>query len=295
MYNKRNPLIEALGYGPEDRLVIFHADDVGMCRGSNQAYLDLHKAGIVKTGSVMVPCPWAEEILTIARDTPELDLGVHLTLTCENDHYRWGPLSATGDNSSLVDADGRFWRNLGDLEEHVNADAADREVRAQIDRAAAAGVDFTHIDTHMGASLIPQLSASYVTLGIENKLPLLITRQHLLNDNRVEDLERLESMGLPLVDGFRITPVYSENPPSEPSADVYEAVIGDLPPGVIYFSLHPNAPGEIEHISPRSAAWRIFEHEYFQSQRLRDFLETNHIHSIGYREIRAAMRSKLIP
>ena len=55
-----NPLITKLGYGPEDRLVIFHADDLGMSHGSNQAFLALHEAGIVKTGSIMVPCPLGE-------------------------------------------------------------------------------------------------------------------------------------------------------------------------------------------------------------------------------------------
>ena len=64
-----NPLVSKLGYSPTDRLVIFHADDVGMCHGSNQALLDLNPGGIVKTGSIMTPCAWAPEILQRCRGT----------------------------------------------------------------------------------------------------------------------------------------------------------------------------------------------------------------------------------
>ncbi len=285
--------VESMGYGPEDRLVIFHADDIGMCRGSNSAYLELHQAGIVKTGSVMVPCPWAGEILDIARMQPELDLGVHLTLTCEYDKYRWGPMTSSGTSSGMVETDGRFWKSVEGLAQNVDVDAADAEVRAQVKYMKDCGIDFTHIDTHMGASLIPQLSASYVTLGIENQVPLLISRQHLLGEGRADDIAQLEAVGIPLVDDFRITPVYASEPPAKPSAEVYENVLSNLSPGITYFSLHPNAPGEIEHISPQSAAWRIFEYEYFQSQQLRKFLEANQIIPIGYREIRAQMRNNL--
>lgn len=295
MQRSKNPLVEELGYGPEDRLVIFHADDVGMSHGSNQAYLALMEAGIVKTGSVMVPCPWAGEILKIAQEKPELELGVHLTLTCEYDHYRWGPVSTAGQRSGLVDSDGRFWRDVQTLGQHADVDAADAEVRAQVDYVKNCGINFTHIDTHMGASLIPQLSASYVTLGMENQVPLLISRQHLINEGRTDDLAQFDAIGMPLVDDFRITPIYTSDPPAEPSATVYERVLSDLPPGrIVYFSLHPNAPGDIEQISPRSAAWRIFEYEYFQSNQLRDFLEAHQIISIGYREICAKMRENLV-
>ena len=237
MYSKANPLLEALGYDSSARLVIFHADDIGMSRGSNQAYLALHEAGMVKTGSVMVPCPWANEILTLAQAKPELDLGVHLTLTCEYEHYRWGPISQPtstneAEKSGLVASDGRFWTSNEALGHNVHVDAADREVRSQVAYMHSLGIPFTHIDTHMGASLIPRLSASYVTLGFEYRVPLLITRKHLLDNNRVDDLVRFETMGMALVDEFRITPVYTENPPSEPSAHIYEAVLEALSPGI---------------------------------------------------------------
>ena len=286
-----NPLIPKLGYGPKDRLVIFHADDLGMSHGSNQAFLALHEAGIVKTGSIMVPCPWASEMLSLAVKHPELDVGIHLTLTCEYDAYRWGPLRGAGREDGLTSEDGRFWTSVQALSENVNPTAANIEMVAQIDYTRSRGVDFTHIDTHMAASLIPQLVEQYVTLGAHYRTPILITRQRLLELGLQERIVELESNGMPLIDDFRITPVYMPDAPPKPSADIYETILRALPPGIFYFSLHPNAPGDIEHINPSSAAWRIFEYEYFQSQRLRDFLKSEGIVSVGYREIRATMRA----
>ena len=83
-------LADALGV---ERAAIFHVDDIGMCHGSNQGFLTLAGQGHVTCGSVMVPCPWFREIAEAAVADPSLDLGVHLTLTSEWQHYRWRPIS----------------------------------------------------------------------------------------------------------------------------------------------------------------------------------------------------------
>ena len=41
----------------DTRTVMVHIDDVGMCHGATQAYLELSASGFATTGSVMVPCP----------------------------------------------------------------------------------------------------------------------------------------------------------------------------------------------------------------------------------------------
>src|SRR6185295_8360623 len=103
-------LAEALtgdaGVANEARVMAIHVDDVGMCHGANQAFIELSRSGGVTCGSVMVPCPWFREIADAARDDPSLDLGVHLTLTSEWQHYRWGPISTVDAASGLVDAQG---------------------------------------------------------------------------------------------------------------------------------------------------------------------------------------------
>jgi len=299
-----NPLVQALGYGPDARLVIFHADDVGMCHGSNQAFVELSAAGIVQTGSVMAPCPWAPELLQWCQREPALDMGVHLTLTSEWSGYRWGPLSTRAAASGLLDSEGYFPQRVAGLQAQLNIAAAVAEMQTQIERVHQAGVDFTHIDTHMGAAIIPALLDQYVAFGFTYGVPVLLPRQI---DDYVRTLgltgpdegawlayaAAVEARGMPLVDWFRITPGYHLTDQAADRATLYEDLLAHLPPGVTYFSLHPNMPGDIETIVPERAYWRTFEADYFRSHRLRTFLAEQRITPIGYRAIRDAMRRGL--
>ncbi len=295
-----NPLLEKLGYSPEDRLVILHADDVGMCHGSNLAYQELLPIGNIRTGSVMVPCPWAPEILQIAAAQSDLDLGVHLTLTCEWTNYRWGPISTREAATGLLDEEGCFFTSVEGFCEGLDAEAAKAEMRAQIERVKAAGVGFTHLDGHMGAPMVPELREYYVQLGFEYQVPVLLFRgidEHMrrmgydraTQDELTRAIAPLEAKGMLFPDWFRITPIYG-GATGEPSAQLYEDLLHNLSPGVTYFSLHPNTPGDIEMISPDIASWRTFEYDYFRSERATEFLAMEQITTIGYREIREAMR-----
>ena len=295
-----NPLLSALGYDASTRRVIFHADDVGMCHGSNRAFLECQAAGMLKTGSVMVPCPWATEILHRAATDRSIDLGVHLTLTSEWEYYRWGPISTRQANSGMVDRTGNFWQSVPQVAEHLNPTAALMEMETQIGQALAAGVDITHLDTHMGTATLPALVDAYVELGFEYRVPVLYFRQaddlmrRMFNADQADaHLRRaavIEERGMPLVDWFRITPGYDGGSGAGDRADLYEAILRDLQPGVTYFSLHPNAPGDIETLDPANHHWRTGEYDYFRSDRARAFLEREGIVPIGFREIRDVMR-----
>src|SRR5688572_4222689 len=74
-------LAERLGFSKDDRLLLLHADDVGMCQSVNDATTRALKEGVVTCGSVMVPCPWFPHIAAWSKANPEADLGLHLTLT----------------------------------------------------------------------------------------------------------------------------------------------------------------------------------------------------------------------
>lgn len=296
-----NPLIARLGYAPDARLVIFHADDVGMCHGSNQAFLDLLDAGIVKCGSIMAPCPWAPEILDYCAANPQVDVGVHLTLNSEWSAYRWGPVGTRHATTGLVDPRGYFWQSPAQTQAALDPAAAVAEFRAQIELVRTWGVDFTHIDTHMGAALHPALFPAYIELGFDYGVPVLTLRQlsatvRGMGFSEANDAEwavfvaGLEARGMALVDHFGITPGYGVDQSEGGRADLYETMLRSLSPGITYISLHPNAPGDIEAISPDRAHWRTFEAEYFRSARLREFLAQEAIIPIGYREIRNAMR-----
>ena len=148
------PTVDA-GDRTTTRLVI-HADDVGMNHGANRAFVELSRFGTVTAGSVMAPCPWFSEIAEAAAADDRLDCGVHLTLNSEMTHYRWGPVTRAGAASGLLDGDGYLWPDVAAVRRHAHPEAVEAEWRAQIDRAQAAGIDITHLDTHMGSALAPE-------------------------------------------------------------------------------------------------------------------------------------------
>ena len=147
-----------------------------MCHGGNQAFLELAARGAVSCGSMMVPCPWFREIAEAAAADPALDLGVHLTLTSEWLHYRWRPLSTTSRASGLIDEEGYFWRDVASLRAHLVPEAAEAELRAQIERAIAAGLRPTHIDAHMAAAMLPELIDLHVRLAFDYGLVPVLPR-----------------------------------------------------------------------------------------------------------------------
>lgn len=292
--------LRLLGLDGVSRAVILHVDDVGMCHGANTAYIELYRAGLVTTGSVMVPCPWFPEIAGAAHADRSLDLGVHLTLTSEWDHYRWRAISTATPASGLVDDDGYLPKNCLRLRARLVPEAAEIEMRAQIDRALAAGIDATHLDTHMGAALVPELLPIYLKLGRDYRLPVLLPRDlssytDVLKMGAIDPapyanaVRAMTTGGLPVVDQFRMTP----GVPGSHTEASYRALLTDAPEGLTFFSLHCNVPGDIETIVPPRAHWRTDEYLLLASGQPKSWLAAAGISAIGYRCIRDAHRAQL--
>lgn len=168
---------ERLGYGPQDRVLMVHADDLGMSHTVNAASMEALKQGLVTSASVMVPCPWFLEIANFAKAHPEFDMGLHLTLTSEWRKYRWGPVASRDKVPGLIDPEGYLWRDVRSVAQHATAAEVEIELRAQIDKALATGWKPTHLDTHMG-TLYARVDywEVYAKLGREYKLPVMLMR-----------------------------------------------------------------------------------------------------------------------
>jgi hypothetical protein len=278
-------------------VVILHADDVGMAHGANRAFLELARAGRIDCGSAMVPCPWFPEIARAAVAEPRLDLGVHLTLTSEWIGYRWGPVAVRSRSSGLLDADGYFHRDCLALRALVDPRAAEEEMQAQIEQALATGMDVTHLDTHMGAALVPELLPATLRLARHYDLPLLLPRDlssylGVLRMGEVdpgpyaEAVAELDAAGLPVIERFAMTP----GVPSEQAEAAYAALVTPAAPGLTYVALHPHGAEDIADIQrdhPRAKPhWRTDELRLFGNGHCDAAIAAAGVHRLGMRTLR---------
>ncbi|MFE0757316.1 ChbG/HpnK family deacetylase, partial [Inquilinus sp. NPDC058860] len=248
---------------------------------------------ICTTGSVMVPCPWFPEMAAIARHRPDFDLGVHLTLTSEMPGYRWRPLTGVSANG-LTDPDGFFWPDAHSAR-RARPEAVELEMRAQIDAALAAGIDVTHLDSHMGTVMMPEFLAIYLRLGEEYRLPILMPRNiveiapqgaHGAAAQYDQAIERTVARGNPDFIQFCQTPWGN-------AGDVeaaYSALFAACGPGLSWIALHFTSPGDIEFIST-DAAIRIAEYDLFKSGRGKALMDAAGLELVGMRGFRDRLRA----
>ncbi len=167
-------LAERLGYEADAKLLIVHADDIGLARSVNIATVQAFESGGITSGSLMVPCPWFPDFAAYYREHQPLDVGIHTTLAAEWDYYKWGGVSPAGEIPSLLDDNGYFYSPVEEVGLHADPAEVEKEIRAQIERALALGIRPTHLDTHMGSVMAkPELLQIYLKLGMEYGVPVL--------------------------------------------------------------------------------------------------------------------------
>lgn len=296
-----NPILRTLGFSPTDRVIILHADDIGSSQSANAAYAELLDAGIISSAATMVPCPWFPAVAAFCRQhsaEPRLDMGVHLTLNSEWDAYRWGPISTRDRASGLLDGEGYFHRREPAVQAQADLDAVELELRAQIDRALAAGIDVTHLDTHMLTLFHPRLLPIYLRLSQETGLPAFLLRpetaafrqrSHRLDqiDLLIQQARAAEAAGLPLCDHLVVMPLDQH----ESRLAVAQELLASAPPGLTCFLCHPaiDSP-ELRAFAPDWRA-RVADYQLFTSEAWRAALAASGAQVIGWRAIREALRN----
>ncbi|MEZ5393047.1 MAG: ChbG/HpnK family deacetylase [Bryobacterales bacterium] len=168
--------------------LIVRGDDFGYTHASNEALEPAFERGVMTSASMLVPGPWFAETARIVKQHPKWSVGVHLTITSEWNTLRWPPVAAKADVPSLVAPDGFLWgfgygppkpanwpADGAPWATHAPDSAqAEKEFRAQIERALAMGVRLDYVDCHMGMAcreeLLPvtQKLAKEFCLGISS-------------------------------------------------------------------------------------------------------------------------------
>jgi chitin disaccharide deacetylase len=279
------PLAQRLGYPPDSKLLILHADDLAVAHSEDAASLDALDKHAVTSASIMVPCPWLNEVAAYAKQHPDADLGLHLTLTSEWRTYRWGPVESKDKVPSLLDPSGYLWPETDQAAGNLKPEEAELELRAQIERAVAMGIHPTHLDSHMGVLFSrPELFAVYVKLAREYKLPFLAVR----SPNEPKELLALLSPQDPILDSVVIAD------PKVGAADwktFYANAIKNLKPGVTEIIVHlGHDDAELQAVMvdhpDYGAAWRQRDDDVVTSPEFKKVLAENHVILIAWKDLK---------
>ena len=277
-------LPQRLGYPAGARLLVLHADDLGMSHSVNRATFEALEKGWISSASILVPCPWFPEVATWARAHPEADLGIHLALNSEWTSFRWRPLGAGGDVASLVDDQGYFPLVENTVAAKAKAPEVERELRRQIDRARSAGIRLSHLDSHMGALFqTAPLFTVYRGLGASYGLPLLLER----TASPAGPAFLAAAQGDALID--RVLSIEPGVPASAWMA-AYQKMLEPLPPGAYQVILHlayddEEMRGATSDHPDWGAAWRQSDFDMVRSAQFRDWLKAKGFTLVRWRDL----------
>lgn len=261
--------------------MLINADDFGMCHAVNDAIFRTLKNGLVRSTSLMVPCPWAPHAMRFLADNPGIPFGVHLTAICDADNYSWGPIICQEKVPSLVDDTGHFHRPEH-FPEKMNQEILDQlemEFRAQIERVLETNLEPSHLDWHyLRIDSKVEIFDLMFGLAREYSLALRVTGRSLI--------EKVQNLGLPasdhdLLDSFRIDPDHK-------SAH-YAQLLRELPEGLSEWAVHPGLDSaELLALEPDGNHFRQTDFDFLMSQEAQDTVKEEGIILLDYRPLQEA-------
>lgn len=280
-------LVQQLGYPEDAKLLILHADDLGIAHSENQATFDAFEKGMVNSASVIVPAPWFSEFVVWARQHPEADLGLHLTLTAEWDLLKWGPVAEQV--PGLVNEQGYFYSNVRDVISHASVEEVEKEIRAQIERYLAAGLQPTHLDSHMGSLFNEKFFPVYIKMGQEYNMPVMINSDFMKKFPGVKPTIPENTLQVDQV------PMAFPKNYQDGMKEFYSNTLRSLTAGVSVLLFHCAYDNdEMRAVTNDGtnygADWRQQDFDFFTSDTCRKILQDENIQLITWRELGALLK-----
>ena len=280
-------IAERLGYPKDAKLLIIHADDLGVANSENKASIAAIENSAVNSASIMVPTPWFSDIAAYARKNKNADLGLHLTLNSEWDYYKWGPVTSRNLVPGLVNTNGFFYSSVDSLHLQATVEEVALELRNQIEKAYSFGIDVTHLDAHMGAATSrPEYLEAYIRLGKEYKLPVLLNKQAYARAN--ENTKKMFDHNTVIID--RITGASPKDFDTGMAA-FYTDILSNLKPGLNCLIIHlAYDDDEMKALAINhtywGAAWRQADYDFFTSKACTDLIKKENIILVTWRTLR---------
>jgi predicted glycoside hydrolase/deacetylase ChbG (UPF0249 family) len=269
---------EKLGFPKDKRVLILHADDVGMCPEANQAAARYLQDGHIQSASCMVPCPSFDDFTEWYKSNADADVGLHLTLTSEWKTHRWSSVAPASEVPGLQDPDGMLWHNVPQVVQNATPDEIEREIRAQIEYAHSLGIEPGHIDTHMGTLYgHAAFTERYLSVAMEYGIPAMaieftdpvvarFREQGYPIDENMVDLG--SSYSLPKLDDFYSAPHAQTY---EGKKQVFRDLVQSLNPGITEIIFHPSV--ESDSLKKITNSWqqRVWEAQMFSDPEMIQF------------------------
>ena len=302
-------IAERLGYDKDAKLLIIHADDIGIAHSINIASFDAYKNNGINSGSVMMISPWVKEVAEFNKEYPQYDIGVHLTLTAEWKNYKWGGLSSSNEIQSLLNDDNEFYDNTRDVNINADPEEVRKELQAQIDYARSLGINPSHIDSHMGAIAVNKdIWRVYIEVGHKNRLVSMAIKSRIsslfdkdfpvpdyivpVNDMYMlypeADRTSLESIaGEDVANTLIVNDVYKY----DDFFKLYSSKVESLAPGLNVFLLHLGYDNEelravtVDH-PEYGSLWRQLDYDVFNSKEFKKVLKDNDIKLVTWGDIK---------
>ncbi len=285
-------LLERLGYPQDAKLLIVHADDLGMAHSINRASIRGLESGLVSSASIMIPCPWLPEIAAYAKSHPEADLGLHLTLTSEWSLYRWGPVLPKERVPSLFETSGYLYPTETEAAARIDPKEAEAEIRAQIARARAMGIQPTHVDSHMGTLYQTQpLFEMFFRVSRDHKLLIRVSREWLTSAPFLRSLLGPDDVVMNTI--ISIGP----NVAAEGWARFYSDAVKNLQPGITEMIVHLAYDDEemrgVAFNHPEwGSQWRQRDFDFVTSDAFRKLLQDNNVKLVTWREVSKRLQNR---
>lgn len=283
---------ERLGYDKDARLLIVHADDIGLAHSVNTATIKAFEGSGISSASIMVPCPWFPEIAAYAKANPDYDFGLHLTLTAEWKNYRWGGVLPATEIPSLLDSSGFLYATTQEVARFAKPEQVEKELRAQVDRAIAFGVKPTHLDSHMGSLFTtPELFQVYLKVGAAYNLPVFIPMNAAKGFPGLLDLIGDQQI---LVDNYYMM---NDNRPAEEWTAFYLDMVEKLTPGlnevIIHLAIDDSEMQAVAIDHPDfGAAWRQNDLNTMMSEEFKSTLVKNNIQLVTWGQIKGLLNGE---
>jgi len=276
----------------EEKLLILHADDFGMCHSKNLAVMRAFETGAISSASIMMPCAWVAEAVEWVKKNPNADVGLHLTLTSEWSSIRWRPVAPVDQVKGLLDPQGYMWRSVEEVVRHAKPQEVETEIRAQIELALQMGLKPTHLDSHMGTLYADaRFFEVFLKVGMEYKIPPMVfspTPEMMLMAaarglNYREMYQRIQAAGLPTIDF--LNPQYAPGESKEKHRQRLHEYLRTLRPGVNELIVHLGMDDPEGNAVTDGWRYRVQELEILQEPEFKRILREQNIRLFTYREL----------